>query len=105
MRVLYLAREGTGIPDSDGKGETASSSDRGLCCGVLDLAMGKYGCRQVQVYPAECGEQLGRDPPQNENSNSKSLILKSFLGRDLSLLVALTLRDTPVLYTPPLPVS
>ena len=26
------------------------------------LATGKYGCTEVRVYPAECGEQLGRDP-------------------------------------------
>ena len=26
---------------------------------VLDLATGKYGCRKVRVYPAECGEHLG----------------------------------------------
>ena len=27
-----------------------------------ESATGKYGCREVRVYPAECGEQLGRDP-------------------------------------------
>ena len=27
-----------------------------------ELATGKYGCTEVRVYPAECGEQLGRDP-------------------------------------------
>ena len=27
--------------------------------------MGKYGCRKVRVYPAECSEQLGRDPSKN----------------------------------------
>ena len=26
------------------------------------LATGKYGCREVRVYPTECGEQLERDP-------------------------------------------
>ena len=30
--------------------------------GRPDLATGKYGCIEVRVYPAECGEQLGRDP-------------------------------------------
>ena len=26
------------------------------------LATGKYGCTEIRVYPAECGEQMGRDP-------------------------------------------
>ena len=26
------------------------------------LAMGRYGCRKVRVYPTECGQQLERDP-------------------------------------------
>ena len=30
--------------------------------GGLKLATGKYGCTEVRVYPAECSEQLGRDP-------------------------------------------
>ena len=42
------------------------------------LATGKYGCRKVRVYPAECGEQLGRDP--SKNGSSKSLVLKSSSG-------------------------
>ena len=29
---------------------------------ALLLATGKNGCTEVRVYPAECGEQLGRDP-------------------------------------------
>ena len=29
---------------------------------VSVLVTGKYGCRQVRVYPAECSEQLGSDP-------------------------------------------
>ena len=66
---------------------------------------GKYGCRGVRVYPTECGEQLGRDP--SKNGSSKSLVLKSLSGEgtlwDSSLPVALTLWDTPVLCTPPLP--
>ena len=57
------------------------------------------------MYPAECGEQLGRDP--NKIGSSKSLVLKSFgVERtfwDSSLLVSLTLWDTPALFTPPLP--
>ena len=40
------------------------------------LATGKYGCRKVRVYPAECGEQLGRD--LSKNGSSKSLVLKIF---------------------------
>ena len=68
------------------------------------LATGKYGCRKVQVYPAECGEQLGRD--SSKYGSSTSLVLKSFAGEgtlwDSSLLVALTLWDTP-LYTPTSP--
>ena len=28
----------------------------------LKLATGKYGHTEVRVYPAECGEQLARDP-------------------------------------------
>ena len=71
------------------------------------LETGKYGCRKVRVYATECGEQLGRDP--SENGSSKSLVLKSFSREgtlwDSSLLVALTLWDTPVLCTPPLPLS
>ena len=71
----------------------------------LKLATGKYGCTEVRVYPAECGEQLGRDP--SKIGSSKSLVLKSFWVErtfwDSSLLVSLTLWDTPVLFTPPLP--
>ena len=45
------------------------------------LATGKYGCTEVQVYPVECGQQLGRDP--SNFGSSKSLVLKSFfLGRE-----------------------
>ena len=51
------------------------------------LATGKYGCTEVRVYPAECGEQLGRDP--------KKLVLMTFWVErtfwDSSLLVSLTL--------------
>ena len=57
------------------------------------------------MYPAECGEQLGRDP--SKIGSSKSLVLKSFSGEgtlwDSSLPVSLTLWDTPALFTPPLP--
>ena len=53
-------------------------------------------CTDVQVYPAECGQQLAKDP--SKNGSSKSLVSKIFL-------VSLTLWDTPVLSTPPLPLS
>ena len=70
-----------------------------------NLATGKYGCTEVRVYPTECGEQLGRDP--SKIGSSKFLVLKSFSGEgtrwNSSLLVSLTLWDTPVLFTPPLP--
>ena len=56
------------------------------------------------MYPAECGEQLGRDPLKF--GSSESLVLKSFSGGgahwDSSLLVSLTLWGKPVLFTPPL---
>ena len=42
------------------------------------LVTGKYGCTEVRVYPAECGEQLGTDP--SKIGSSKSLVLKSFSG-------------------------
>ena len=49
------------------------------------MATGKYGCREVRVYPTECGEQLGRDP--SKNGKSKSLVLKGFFwgGNTLGL--------------------
>ena len=57
------------------------------------------------MYPAERGEQLGRDP--QKIGSSKSLVLKSFWVErtlwDLSLPVSLTPWDTPALFTPPLP--
>ena len=72
------------------------------------LATGKYGCRKVRVYPTECGEQLGRDPKkiwelQISYFEEFSGVERTFW--DLSLLVSLTLWDTPVLFTPPLPLS
>ena len=64
-----------------------------------------YGCTEVRVYPAECSEQLGRDP--NKIGSSKSLVLKSFgVERtfwELSLPVSLTLWDTPALLRPHFP--
>ena len=68
-------------------------------------ATGKYGRTEVQVYPEKCGEQLGRDP--STLGSSESLVLKDFWGGggthwESSLLVSLTLWDTPVLFTPPL---
>ena len=42
------------------------------------LVKGKYRCRKVRVYPAECGEQLGRDP--SKNGSSKSLVFKESVG-------------------------
>ena len=72
---------------------------------ICKLATGKYGCTEVRVYPAECGEQIGRDP--QKFGSSKSLVLKRFwVERTFwgsSLLVSLTLWDTPVLFAPPLP--
>ena len=57
------------------------------------------------MYPAECGEQLGR--ALSKLGSSKFLVLKSFSGEgtlwDSSLPVSLTLWDTPALFTPPLP--
>ena len=41
---------------------------------LCNLATGKYGCREVRVYPTECGEQLGRDP--SKNGSSKPLVSK-----------------------------
>ena len=71
----------------------------------ISLPRGKYGCTEVRVYPAECGQQLGRDP--SKIGSSKSLVLKSFSAEgtqwDSSLLVPLTLWDTPALFTPVLP--
>ena len=85
-----------GIPDV----ATGSQNVRGL-----SLVTGKYGCTEVRVYPAECGEQLGTDP--SKIGSSKSLVLKGFSGEgtlwDSSLPVSLTLWDTPALFTPPLP--
>ena len=68
-------------------------------------AVGKYGRTVVRVYPAECGEQLGRGPLKI--GSSKSLVLKSFWVErtfwDSSLPVSFTHWDTPALLTPPLP--
>ena len=79
------------------------------CVGPADCkrffwATGKYGCTEVRVYPAECGEQLGRDP--SKIGNSKSLVFKSFWQGtlwDSFLPVSLALWDTLALFTPPLP--
>ena len=73
----------------------------GATCGLLlrgdswprgSTGVQRYGC-------------IGRDP--SKIGSSKSLVLKSFgVERtfwDLSLLVSLTLWDTPVLFTRPLP--
>ena len=74
-------------------------------CVAHELATAKYGCTEVRVYPAKCGEQLGKDP--SKIGSSKSLVLKSSSVQgthwDSSLLVSLTIWDTPVLCTPPLP--
>ena len=40
----------------------------------------KYRCRNVRVYPAECGQEFGTDALKS--GNSKSLVLKSFLARE-----------------------
>ena len=60
------------------KGQIPCVSARPLVHQVQKLATGKYGCRKVQVYPAECAEQLGRDP--SKNGSSKSLVLEIFSG-------------------------
>ena len=74
-------------------------------CPKFGHATGKYGCTEVRVYPAECGEQLGRDPLKYWSS--KCLVLKRFSGEgthwDLFLLVSLILWDTPVLLRPHFP--
>ena len=73
---------------------------------LATLTTGKYGCRKVRVYPAECDEQIGKDP--SKNGSSEYLVSKSFsegILWDSSLPIALTLWDTPVLCTPPLPLS
>ena len=72
------------------------------------MATGKYGCRKVRVYPADCSHQLGRNPSRRGRP-PKCLLLKSFSGEgtlwDLSLLVTIALArwDTPAPCTPPLP--
>ena len=40
-----------------------------------------FGHRKDPVYRKECGENLGEDP--SKDGSSKSLVLKSFLGRGL----------------------
>ena len=42
------------------------------------LATGKYGCTEVRVYPAECSEQLGRDP--SKLGAPDPLFCRGFLG-------------------------
>ena len=51
------------------------------------------------MYPAECGQQLGKDPSKNKTFSGERTVW------DSSLLVSLTLWDAPVLCTPPLPFS
>ena len=46
---------------------------------VSILATGKYGCGKVRVYPAECSQQLGRDP-SNQTWELRIPCLKSFSG-------------------------
>ena len=69
------------------------------------LATRKYGCTEVWVYPAECGEQLRRDP--SNIGSSKSLFLKGFSGEgtlwDSPRPVSLALWDAPALFAAPLP--
>ena len=66
---------------------------------------GSMGVQRYGVYPAECGEQLGRD--SQKNGSSKSLVLKSFWVErtfwDSALLVSLTIEFGIRLYffTPP----
>ena len=60
------------------------------------------------MYPAECGEQLGRVP--SKIGSSKPLVLKSFFSGEgtlwdpsLPVSLSVTLWGTPALSTPPLP--
>ena len=71
--------------------------------GEANLATGKYRCTKVEVYPVECSQKLERDP--SNNVSCESLVLKSAEGTlwDPSLPVSLTLWDTLMLCTPPLP--
>ena len=67
------------------------------------LATGKCGSTEVWVYPAEWGQQLGRDP--SKSGSSKSLVLKRFSGEetlwDSSLLVTLTTFYPPPTFSLP----
>ena len=66
---------------------------------------GSGGGQRYRCIPRSAANNLGKIPLKNESS--KSLVLKTFSGEstvwDSSLLVSLTLWDTPVLCTPPLP--
>ena len=69
----------------------------------MQLATRQYACREVRMYPTECGQQLGRDP--SRNWSFKSLVLKSFLGRE-HFGTRPCWSPSPfgiVLFTPPLP--
>ena len=76
--------------------------------GAVILATGKYRCGKVRVYPAECGEQLGKEIPKKKGAPNP-LFLKSFSEErtlwDSSLPVILTLWDTSVLRAPALLLS
>ena len=60
--------------------------------GLENWPRGSTGGTEVRVYPAECGEQLGRDPWKI--GSSKSLVLKSFSGEG-------TLWDSSLPVSPP----
>ena len=59
VAVWVFRRKGRKRQKKGEKGRFRPISGKG--CQTLGHG-GKYGCRKVQVYPAECGEQLGRDP-------------------------------------------
>ena len=65
------------------------------------LPMGKYTCREVQVYPVECSQQLRRDSSNNGSSNC---FLEGTLW-DSSLPISLRLWVSPVVCTHPRPLS
>ena len=54
------------------------------------------------MYPAECGEQLGRDPSKIGSSKIPCFVEFFFFSGEGNTLGPLTLWDTPVLSTPPL---
>ena len=76
------------------------TAQRHLVVSNLVLATGKYGCREVRVYPTECGEQLKKWELKIPCFKGFVFFWEGTLW-DSSLPVVLTLWDTPVLFTPP----